>query len=102
MKAESKLVEFTPATVDFLWEKGYTHIFSRGAANTNNGPDGGEDDYYLLPIRPGDLRHQFEEAEFIISSIDSQEVKDMAYGVDFIRFLIELPIEEYQEYQKLR
>lgn len=87
--------ELSNGLLDFLKQRGYTHILSVGVAGTEYGPDGGEDDFYLLPLKPDDPRLQYEEADLIIAAIDSLDVREMAKGVDLIRFIITIPEKEY-------
>lgn len=86
----------------FLWEHGYSHFLSKGITETNpiSSLPNDENDYILQPIKPGDLRHQFEEAEFIISHFDSLDTQDMLNGADDIRFMVEIPVEDYANYLK--
>lgn len=87
--------------VTFLWENGYSHFLSKGIIKSNYEADD-SDDYILLPIKPGDLRHQFEEAELIISHFDSLDVQDMLLGTDGISFKVELSNDEFEKYQQIQ
>ncbi len=88
---------FTKQLHAFLVEKGYTHMYSIGIR-----PKPGEleenEDYILLPLKPGDPRLTYEETDRIINEINDHEVMDMAGGDEFIRFYVEMPMEEYDNY----
>jgi hypothetical protein len=93
---------FSKELLQFLKKQGYTHILSVGDKPTEHGPDGHYDDYNLVPLKPGDLRLQFEETDHIIATVESEDVHTMANGVDAIRFLIEIPLIEYEQFLTLR
>ena len=90
--------ELSEELVLFLQQQGYSHILSLGGNESENGPDGGADDYHLLALRSDDLRVKFREPDSLINPIDSDDVKTMAVGVPAIRFLIEIPESLYQQY----
>lgn len=102
MTTSTTKAEFSKELLQFLKKQGYTHILSVGAKPEEHGPDGHYDDYNLLPLKPNDLRLQFEETDHIIAAMESEDVQIMANGVDAIRFLIEIPLIEYEKFLKLR
>ncbi|RYY13197.1 MAG: hypothetical protein EOO04_32315 [Chitinophagaceae bacterium] len=80
-------LEFTAEVRSALKEKGYTHIIHDPAARMQ-----GEENYvhWIEPIRFTDIRHDFEEAELFIQSINDFEVVDMAAGMPGIIFRIKM------------
>jgi hypothetical protein len=98
MSNQTLKAELSEELVLFLQQKGYSHILSLGGNKSENGPDGGTDDYYLLALKSEDLGVKFEEADSLINPIDSDDVKTMAVGVPAIRFLIEIPESLYHQY----
>ena len=94
-----KQIEFTEDVKQFLIWLGYSHILSIGAEDTENGADGGTDNYWLEPIKPTDPRLTYEEADHILQSIYSNDVMDMAMGVNFICFMMKIPESEYEIYK---
>ena len=92
---------FTKELLWFLESQGYTHILSLGADATENTPAGGQDNYRLLPLKPGDPRLSYEETDYIIEPIDGNDVIDMAAGDEFICFMIEVPIQEFTIFKKI-
>ncbi len=102
MSSETLKAELSEELLLFLQQEGYSHILSLGDAETENGPDGGTDDYFLLPLKQDDMRLHFEEAEYLINPIMSQDVLIMAQGVDALRFLIEIPVHLYNRYLNIK
>ncbi|HLP37752.1 hypothetical protein [Lacibacter sp.] len=98
MSKQIVTAELSEELVLFLTQEGYSHIFSIGEFSANNVPGQNTDDYLLLPLKPDDVRLKFEEADQLINPIESDEVKEMAVGVDAIRFLIEVPADLYHKY----
>lgn len=98
MTIKIQRTELSIELLSFLEQKGYSHILSAGAAATELGPDGGTDDYRLIAVKPNDPRLQYEETDYIISAINSNEAKDMAAGIEFIRFMIEVPLSELAQF----
>lgn len=96
MSAEIMNAEFTNNLHRFLMEEGYTYILSLGAVN--NTIEDNRDDYRLQALKSDDPRLSFEEADYIIERIESSDVLDMVHGDPFIRFLVELPIVDYEKY----
>lgn len=92
--------ELNKRLIQFLWEAGYSHFITKENPISKTVSDDEVENIFLLPIKPGDLRHQFEEAELIISHFDSLDVQDMLLGADGIRFVVELPVQEYRLFEK--
>lgn len=101
MNGITSRAELSKELLLFLQQRGYSHILSIGATETEFGPEGGRDEYKLLPLKLDDPRLVYEETDYIISPIMSQEVNEMAEGVDFICFMIDVPVEDYEYYIKL-
>lgn len=102
MNKETLKAELSEELLLFLQQQGYSHILSIGADQTENGPDGGTDDYYLLPLTYNDNRIKLKETDDLINPIISQEVLTMAQGVDALRFLIEVPVALYDRYLNIQ
>ncbi len=83
--------EFTNLIQDFLLKEGYTHILSVGIKDNKT------EDYFLVPLQPGDERLRYEESDFGIAKIKSAEITEMAMGDPFISFWIELPYDLNQK-----
>lgn len=96
MNAVKHNTELSTELLSFLEQIGYTHILSVGAAQTEFGTDGDTDDYHLIPLKPDDPRLSYQETDYIVSAINSSDVKEMAEGVEFIRFMIEVPLSEFE------
>jgi hypothetical protein len=98
MSIQTLKAELSEELVLFLQQQGFSHIMSLGDDRSENGPDGGIDDYNLLALKADDPWLKVEESHSLINPIDSDDVKTMAEGVDSIRFLIEIPQPLYQQY----
>jgi len=94
--------EFNKDLLAFLQEMGYSHILSLGAAPAENAPEGYRDDYRLTPLKPDDPRLNFEELDLMIEPIQANDVKDMAAADEFIRFIIEMPVTDFELYIQSR
>lgn len=90
-------VEFSKQLIFFLKKKGYTHLLEKGVSQT--APDSERDDYVIVPLKNDDARIQYEELNYIVDTIDSNDVLEMASGDEFIKFVVELPINVYQEFK---
>ncbi len=106
MKDNAIDVEFRPSVRDFLEKQGYTHILSLGIQpnemNDAAEPETGKENYWLEPIKEDDPRLKYEEVEQTIQAINDTEVFDMATGQDEIRFMIRIPVVDYDIYLKDR
>ncbi len=91
-------IELSVELLSFLEQKGYSHILSLGAAQTENGPEGGKDNYYLKALKNDDPLLSYQETDFIINPINSREIEEMAGGVDGLRFIIQLPAQDLKTY----
>ncbi len=91
-------IEFTPEFYHYLKSKGYSHLYSTGNVVPEGAPD--NEDYILVPLLPGDARIHYEETDAIVNPIDSDEVKDMLSGDEFISFYIELQKEEFSAFKR--
>jgi hypothetical protein len=92
-------IEFSNDVQKFLVLKGYTHLYMMGVrSNVFITDDDENENYLLVPLKKNDPRIFYEETEMLIDDINSNDVMDMAAGDEFINFIIELPIEELQEY----
>lgn len=98
MNTKTIVAELSEELILFLKSEGYTHILSMGDAFTNNEADHHVDDYYLLPLLPDDPLLKAEASDQLINPMESDEIKEMAAGVDSIRFLIEIPDDLYLKY----
>ncbi len=95
--------EFSRELHLYLMEQGYTHILCLGVSAADETEDDDYyDDYRLRPLKQDDPRLQFEEADYIIEPIGSNEVYEMSGGDEFIRFIIELPVDVLEQYLKSR
>jgi len=92
-------VAFSPELYQYLKTKGFSHLYAIGNRVPEGEPD--HDDYVLVPLLPSDPRINYEESDAIVNAIDSDEVKDMAAGDEFINFYIELPAEVVAEFKQL-
>lgn len=88
---------FTKHLHYYLVERGYTHMYSIGV-RTKPGEAEENEDYILVPLKPGDPRLSYEETDSIINGINDHDVMDMTEGDEFIRFYVEIPMEEYDQY----
>jgi len=99
-------VQFTKQLHEFLIQRGFTHILSLGIRPTEvaeaGEPETGKENYWLEPIREDDPRLAYQETEQLIQTIKENDVYDMATGQDEIRFMITVPIADYEEYLKDR
>lgn len=93
--------ELTKELLQFLQSRGYTHILSLGVTGVELGADGGSSEYLLVPVKENDPRLKYEETDHIISAIDSDDAKDMAAGVEFITFMIDIPVNDFEAFVKL-
>ena len=98
MNTKTIYVELSEELVYFLKLQSYSHILSMGDAFANNEADHHAEDYYLLPLLPNDPLLKVEESEQLIHAIESGEVKEMAAGIDAIRFLVEISEDMYLRY----
>lgn len=87
----------TPITA-FLERKGYSHLLCSGEDKKSSLPDSEPVDYLLVPLKATDSRIGYEETDQLILPIQSPDVTDMAAGIDAVRFLIEIPVSDYEEY----
>lgn len=88
--------EFTADIHSFLRERGYTHILSLGIEPADNLPDGYNENYILQPLKPDDTRIHAEQTGLMIEPITSDAAWEMVSGDEFIRFVIEVPVDEFQ------
>lgn len=58
------------------------------------------DPYIMYPLKPGDMRFTVPDNEHKILTISSNEIIDMADGDPLIRFVMILPVEEFDMYLK--
>lgn len=79
-------MEFTEAAFFELKRSGYTHIIHDPARRAPNNEDNFI--HWVMPIKWSDVRHDFEEAEMFIQSLDDFEVADMARGMVGVVFKI--------------
>lgn len=98
MSDQTLKAELSEELVLFLQQQGYSHILQveDGHIQYSSGAD--TDDYHLLPLKPNDIRVISKEFEFFIFPIHSDEIQLMSEGVDALRFLIELPVNVYNQY----
>lgn len=89
-------VPFTNALRMWLMEIGYAHIFDKGADPSNI-----DSPYVLIPLRELELKEFPQEEQEKILKMDYYEVIDMANGDPFIRFVLEVPTQEFESYLKL-
>lgn len=96
MNTPYKEIEFTRELHEFLVSRGFTHILSNGVRMDEKSEQ--LDEFWLEPLKPTDERIAYEETDQLIELINSAEVMDMVNGDPFIRFMMELPVEEYNLY----
>lgn len=94
--------ELSKELLQFLQSRGYSHILSLGVTGVELGHDGGSAEYLLIPVKENDPRLHYEETDHIISAIDSDDAKEMAAGVEFIIFRIDIPVSDFEAYLKQR
>jgi hypothetical protein len=92
MKHNVVKTEFTRDIHQFLIAQGYSHIFSQGVDPADSNEE--SPDYILIPIRPGDSR--IETPTGIIEVITDTDVLEMIAGDEFIHFVVEVPVKEFQ------
>jgi hypothetical protein len=92
MKHNVVRTEFTSDIHQFLIAQGYSHILSQGTDPDE--PDELLADYILLPIRPGDSR--IDNPVRVIQEISDTDVLEMVAGDEFIHFVVEVPVKEFQ------
>jgi hypothetical protein len=92
-------LEFTRELYNYLIKKGYSHLYSIGNIVREGEPD--NEDYVLVPLQPEDPRIHYEETDAIVNAIESDEVRDMVGGDEFITFYIELSEEDFADFKKL-
>jgi hypothetical protein len=82
---------FTSDIHQFLIAQGYSHILSQGVDPT----DADESpDYILIPTRPEDSL--IDTTTNIIEVITATDVLEMVAGDEFIHFVVEVPVKEFQ------
>jgi hypothetical protein len=92
-------IAFSTALYKYLKTKGYSHLYATGNRIAEGEPD--HEDYVLVPLLPTDERIGYGEMDGIVYEIDSDDVKDMAQGDEFISFYIELSPEVIAEFKLL-
>jgi hypothetical protein len=88
--------EFSREIYDFLVALGYTHIVSLGVNKDEESSDEVYKSYILKPIKPVDPQKNIEYPGYIVEPIKSNDVLEMVAGDEFIRFLVEIPVKEFQ------
>jgi hypothetical protein len=92
-------VPFTPELREWLAANGYTHILSDELSE--HPEKSGEDDPFLVtPLKPGDVRFKVPENKHRIRRITSSDIVDMAEGLPLIRFVVIVPVKEFERYLK--
>jgi hypothetical protein len=94
-------VPFNRDIQNYLAEHGFTHLYNEGIAS-NRSPirDDSDIDYIIIPIKANDPHFNGDDTSQKIEEIKSNETFDMADGDPFTRFVLELPVKEYEKYLK--
>lgn len=98
MNSQTTRAELSKELLDFLEQRGYRYILSIGASASEDYQEGTKDDYRIIPLKADDPRLTYEETDYGIDPIKSNDVLEMAAGDEFIRFMIEIPVEDYTYY----
>ena len=94
-------VPFDRRINSYLVDLGYTHLLNKGTEPDANEMKNDEDfDYILIPLRPGDPAFNNTDMAQKIEDIKSNDVYDMADGEAPINFIVQLPLDEYNRYNK--
>lgn len=90
-------VSFDKEIQNFLVSKQYTHVLNKG----HKTEESEDNDYYIVPLKKEDLDLLPYKNDPAIDLINSNDVCDMAGGIEFINFIIEVPLSEYEQYLSL-
>lgn len=96
------LIPFTRELQNFLARRDFTHLYNQGVASDTKPIKDDEDiNYILIPLKAGNPCFKDKSKSIKIERIKSSDAIDMADGDPFTRFVIEVPIEDLEEYLKL-
>lgn len=79
---------------------GSKYILSLGTGNVEKARCSNVDYYWLLPLSGDDPRIKYEEIDYIIQEINDSDVIEMSSGVEFINFIVKVPVYLYDIYKQ--
>jgi hypothetical protein len=93
--------EFTADLRDFLQKRGFSHIFLSGIdpkeINDASEPETAGENYWLLPVKPGDER-LVKVNELNMPAITDGKIAAMVAGRDNVQYMIKVPLADYNDY----
>ncbi len=94
---EKIIVAFNSDLHRFFMQEGYAYLYALGMVHENPGPDPGNE-FLLVPLKPEALLFLPPDQQPFVDPIEGPEVYEMAAGDDCFRFVVELPLEDYEKY----
>ena len=86
-------IPFERTILNFLISNNYTHVYNKGIDTENIDSN----DYFIIPLKKEDYFMHNENSP-AIDLINSNDTSDMADGIDFINFIVELPPSIYERF----
>jgi len=106
MKDDVIASEFTAPLRDFLERRGYSHVISLGVEpkelNDANEPETGKENYWLIPVKPGDARLDDGISNTIIHKINDTKILEMVSIEGNIQYMIKVELVDYNDYLSKR